>query len=63
MASALNSSRPIGSFWSCSDPADVQFHLARPGHHGAALSWVRNGVWASVLAGATAAAGPPAIRR
>ena len=27
---------------------------ARPGHHGGALDWVRNGAWASVLAGAAA---------
>ena len=30
---------------------------ARPGHHGGALDWVCDGVWASVLAGA--AGGPP----
>jgi hypothetical protein len=27
MANTLNSNRPIGSFGSCSDPNDVEFHF------------------------------------
>ncbi len=39
---------------------------ACPGHHRGALNWVRNGAWASVLAGAAAgrlSAWRPAVRR